>query len=80
MEVRSEPESRRRLSVPCALDGLLALRPFAFAQAGLIVLIATPVLRVATSVVGLWLEGDRLYVAITLAVLAIPLGSIFLVH
>ena len=80
MEVRSEPESRWRPSIPCALDGLLALRPFAFAQAGLIVLIAAPVLRVATSVVGFWLEGDRLYVAITLAVLAILLGSIFLVH
>lgn len=62
------------------LPGLLALRPVAFAQAGLLVLLATPVLRVATSVVGFSLEGDRLYVAITLAVLAILLGSIFLVH
>ena len=62
------------------LSGLLALRPVAFAQAGLVVLLATPVLRVATSVVGFWLEDDRLYVAITLAVLAILLGSIFLVH
>ena len=62
------------------LSGLLALRPVALAQAGLVVLLATPVLRVATSVVGFWLEGDRLYVAITLAVLAILLGSIFLVH
>ncbi len=62
------------------VDGLLALRPIAFAQAGLIVLLATPVLRVATSVLGFWLEGDRLYVAITLAVLVILLGSIFLVH
>ena len=60
--------------------GLLALRPVAFAQAGLLVLLATPVLRVATSVAGFWLEGDRLYVAITLAVLAVLLGSIFLVH
>jgi uncharacterized membrane protein len=62
------------------VSGLLALRPVAFAQAGLIVLIATPVLRVATSVVGFWLEADRLYVAITLGVLVILLGSIFLVH
>jgi uncharacterized membrane protein len=60
--------------------GLLALRPVAFAQLGLVVLLATPVLRVATSVVGFWLEGDGLYVAITLGVLAILLGSIFLVH
>jgi uncharacterized membrane protein len=62
------------------VSGLLALRPVAFAQAGLLVLLATPVLRVATSVAGFWLEGDRLYVAITLAVLAVLLGSIFLVH
>ena len=62
------------------VSGLLALRPVAFAQAGLVVLIATPVLRVATSVVGFWLEADRLYVAITLGVLVILLGSIFLVH
>jgi uncharacterized membrane protein len=61
-------------------SGLLALRPIAFAQVGLVVLLATPVLRVATSVVGFWLEGDRLYVAITLGVLAILLGSIFLVR
>ena len=62
------------------VSGLLALRPVAFAQAGLVVLLATPVLRVATSVVGFWLEADRLYVAITLGVLVILLGSIFLVH
>jgi uncharacterized membrane protein len=30
--------------------------------------------------VGFWLEADRLYVAITLGVLVILLGSIFLVH
>ena len=62
------------------VSGLLELRPIAFAQAGLVVLLATPVVRVATSVVGFWLEGDRLYVAITLGVLVILLGSIFLVH
>jgi uncharacterized membrane protein len=62
------------------VSGLLALRPVAFAQAGLVVLLATPVLRVATSVVGFWLEADGLYVAITLGVLVILLGSIFLVH
>lgn len=62
------------------LAGLLALRPIAFAQAGLLVLLATPVLRVATSVVGFWLEGDRLYVAITFAVLAILVASIFFVR
>ena len=56
--------------------GLAELRPVAFAQAGLLVLIATPVARVLASVIGFALEGDRLYAAITLAVLAILLLSL----
>jgi len=59
------------------LPGLAALRPAAIAQLGLVVLLATPVLRVAASVIGFALERDRLYTAITLAVLAILLTSIF---
>lgn len=55
---------------------LLAIRPIGLAQAGLIVLIATPVIRVAASVVAFTLEGDRLYAAITLVVLAILLTSL----
>jgi uncharacterized membrane protein len=57
--------------------GLADLRPIAVAQAGLLVLIATPVVRVLASVVGFALEGDRLYAAITLGVLAILLVSLF---
>ena len=57
--------------------GLVALRPIAFAQVGLLVLIATPVVRVIASVVGFSLERDLLYVGITLAVLAILLLSLF---
>ena len=63
-----------------ALPGLLELRPIAFAQAGLLVLVATPVLRVAASTVAFALEGDRLYAAITLAVLTILLVSLFLLR
>ena len=59
------------------LDGLLELRPVAFAQAGLLALLATPVLRVVASVAGFALEGDRVYALITLAVLAILLLSLF---
>jgi uncharacterized membrane protein len=62
------------------LPGLAALRPIAIAQAGLLVLLATPVVRVAASVAGFALDGDRLYAAITLAVLAILLLSIFVVR
>ena len=57
--------------------GLRELRPIAFAQAGLLVLIATPVVRVMASVAAFVLERDRLYAGITLVVLAILLISLF---
>ena len=61
-------------------SGLAALRPVAIAQLGLLVLLATPVLRVVASVIAFALEEDGLYVAITLGVLAILLGSIFFIR
>lgn len=45
-------------------------------QFGLLLLIATPVARVAFSVIGFALEKDRLYVAITLIVLALLVYSL----
>jgi len=60
--------------------GLGALRPIAFAQLGLLVLIATPVVRVATSVVAFATERDWLYTAITLVVLGILLVSLFAIR
>ncbi len=60
--------------------GLAAARPIAFAQAGLLVLVATPVFRVIVSLAAFALEGDRLYVAITSTVLALLLFSIFVVR
>jgi uncharacterized membrane protein len=59
---------------------LAALEPLAVCQLGLLVLLATPVARVAASVVGFALERDRLYAAITLAVLAILLASILVLR
>lgn len=56
---------------------VLELRPIGIAQVGLLVLVATPVVRVMASVVAFVLERDRLYAAITLGVLAILLGSLF---
>ena len=44
---------------------------------GLILLIATPVARVVFSVVAFLREGDRVFVAVTLTVLAILLFSVF---
>jgi uncharacterized membrane protein len=63
------------------LPGRLAsLEPAAMAQLGLVTLLATPVARVAASVVGFALEGDRLYAAITMAVLLILLTSILVLR
>ena len=59
---------------------LAALEPAAIVQLGLLALLATPVARVAASVVGFTLEHDRLYTAITLAVLLILLTSIFVLR
>lgn len=45
-------------------------------QLGLVLLLATPVARVAFSVVAFSLEHDRFYVPVTLVVLAVLLYSI----
>ncbi len=59
---------------------LAILEPLAISQLGLLTLLATPVVRVAASVVAFASEGDRLYTAITAAVLAILLTSILLLR
>jgi uncharacterized membrane protein YfcA/uncharacterized membrane protein len=59
--------------------GLLIMRPQAFITLGLLLLIATPVVRVATSIVAFAIERDRRFVVITFVVLAILLFSIFFV-
>jgi uncharacterized membrane protein len=45
---------------------------------GLLILIATPVLRVALSVVTFWLEKDRAFVLITAGVLSLLILSLVL--
>jgi uncharacterized membrane protein len=55
--------------------GILHLRGQAVIVSGLLLLIATPVLRVATSVVAFALERDRAFVAITAVVLLLLLAS-----
>jgi len=58
--------------------GLLAWQPQAVITVGLLLLIATPVVRVAASMVAFALERDRKYMIITLIVLAILLlGLLF---
>ncbi len=50
--------------------------PQALILLGLLILIATPVARVAFSLIAFAIEGDRLYVVFTLTVLAILLYSL----
>jgi uncharacterized membrane protein len=47
----------------------------ALVMLGLLLLIATPVLRVTVSVIGFARERDRRFVLITLVVLAVLIGS-----
>jgi uncharacterized membrane protein len=49
----------------------------AIIQCGLLLLIATPVSRVLFSMIAFALEGDRLYVALTMIVFVILLYSLF---
>ncbi len=72
-------------SAPAATDmtdfsGLLprlgVLQPLAVTQLGLLVLIGTPVLRVAVSIAGFAAERDWFYVAVTAIVLALLLLSL----
>lgn len=67
-------------AVPHGLDtvggvvsGAASLAPAAVIQLGLLLLIATPILRVALSLVAFVLQRDRTYVAITTLVLALLL-------
>jgi uncharacterized membrane protein len=53
------------------LQGAFALHPDAVVQTGLLLLIATPVLRVVFSLFGFARQRDWLYVALTLIVLAV---------
>jgi len=66
---RGEPSDLR--NVEGILGQVRTGRGRGIIQLGLLLLIATPVARVAFSVVAFALERDRLYVAITLIVLAV---------
>jgi uncharacterized membrane protein len=60
-------------------EGLLSFKPFAIMELGIVVLIATPALRVLSSIFSFAAEKDRMYVAITAFVLAVLLFSFFIV-
>jgi uncharacterized membrane protein len=71
---RGEPSEFRTIAgvIHSAVHG----RGRGLIQLGLLLLIATPIARVAFSVVGFGIEGDRMYVVFTLIVLAILLYSL----
>lgn len=66
---RGEPADLRQ--VPGVLHDVLALRGRGIIQLGILLLILTPVARVAFSVFAFWQQRDRLYIIITLIVLVI---------
>ncbi len=70
---RGEPSEYRTISG--VIQSVINGRGQGIIQLGLLLLIATPIARVAFSVVGFAIERDRLYVAFTLLVLAILLYS-----
>jgi uncharacterized membrane protein len=63
---------------PAIMEGLRAGRGQAVAALGLLILIGTPILRVAVSSVGFLRQGDRLYALITATVLALLVASFLL--
>ncbi|HLY18107.1 MAG TPA: DUF1634 domain-containing protein [Bryobacteraceae bacterium] len=71
---RGEPEYLRH--VRGIVSGVRGFHCRRMIQLGLLLLIATPVARVAFSVAAFTLQKDRTYVAITLLVLAILLVSL----
>jgi len=71
---RGEPSEYS--TIPGVIQSVMNGRGQGLIQLGLLLLIATPIARVALSVVGFAIERDRMYVAFTLIVLAILLYSL----
>jgi uncharacterized membrane protein len=71
---RGEPPDLRTMGG--ILHGVRQLDPRAIIQLGLLLLIATPVLRVVVSIAGFAAERDRMYVLFTFIVLSILLYSL----
>jgi uncharacterized membrane protein len=71
---RGEPSEYRTISG--VIQSVINGRGQGIIQLGLLLLIATPIARVAFSVVGFAIERDHLYVAFTLIVLAVLLYSL----
>jgi uncharacterized membrane protein len=66
---RGEPADLRQ--IPGVLDEVLTFHGRGIIQLGILLLILTPVARVAFSVFAFWQQRDRLYIIVTLIVLVI---------
>ena len=62
-------------TVSSVITGVAHGKGPALVMLGILLLIATPVLRVAVSVVGFALDRDRIFMLVTLAVLVVLIGS-----
>jgi uncharacterized membrane protein len=62
------------------INGILTFRGRAIIQAGIVLLIATPIVRVVFSAIGFIIEKDYLYTGITFIVLLIIVISAFSGH
>jgi uncharacterized membrane protein len=63
-------------SIHGVLGGAITLNPLYIIQFGLLILIATPIVRVITCAAGFTLERDWTYAIVSLIVLTLLLGSI----
>jgi len=70
-------ESSTLRSVSAAAHGASTLDPRGMVQLGLVLLIATPVARVALTLVAFLVQRDRLYVVLTAIVLVLLLFGLF---
>jgi len=69
-----EPSDLR--NIPGIIRDTLEFQPRGIIQLGLLLLIATPVVRVAFSVIGFARQRDKVYVLVTLIVLGLLLYSL----
>jgi uncharacterized membrane protein len=75
---QGEPDGLR--SITGILRGVAAVQSESIVQLGLLLLIATPVARVAFTLVAFVLQRDRTYVAVTTLVLALLLYGLVFGH
>jgi uncharacterized membrane protein len=73
---RFQRESADLRTIGGILHSAVQLHSEAMIQLGLLLLIATPIARVALAVLGFYREGDRLYTVVSLIVLAILIFSL----